>query len=80
MVLRRLREEKFGMTRNEGSGRLPERDTTLALLRSGIAKRVFHVCAHMSASEFDAMLASMAWIQHKYEVLGATRFGRAPAF
>jgi hypothetical protein len=64
------------MTRDQVQGRVPDGDETLALLRFGIAKRVIHVCAHMSSPDFDAMVASMARIQHKYEVLGTRIFGR----
>jgi hypothetical protein len=80
MVLRRLCEEEFGVTRDDGVGRAAEREATLATMRLGIAKRVIHVCAHMSSPDFDEMIASMARIQHKYEVLGSRTFGRTPAF
>ena len=52
-------------------------EEVLALLRSGIARRVIGVCAHMTSHEFDTMVASMARIQHKYEVLGSRVFTRA---
>jgi hypothetical protein len=68
------------MTRDDGAGRIADREATLALLRSGIANRVLPVCAHMSSPDFDEMVASMARIQHKYEVLGSRVFGRAVAF
>ena len=60
--------------------RVAEGEATLALLRYGIAKRVIHVCAHMSSPDFDEMVASMALIQHKYEALGSRSFGRVAAF
>lgn len=68
------------MTRDGGPGRAADYEATLATLRLGIAKRVLHICAHMSSPDFDEMVASMARIQHKYEVLSTRSFGRAPAF
>ena len=68
------------MTQDEGPRGVAECEAALATMRLGIAKRVLHVCAHMSSPDFDAMVASMARIQHKYDVLGSKSFGRAPAF
>jgi hypothetical protein len=65
MVLGRLSEQGFHVTRDDDRWHEDEREKTLALLRSGIAKRVIHVCAHMSTADFDKMIASMARIQHK---------------
>jgi hypothetical protein len=78
MVLGRLSEREIGMTHDRDRRGDSDGEETLALLRFGIAKRVIHVCAHMTSPEFDAMVAAMARVQHKYEVLGCTTFGRPP--
>ena len=63
----------------DNPSRRPDSEEILALLRSGIAKRVIRVCAHMTSHDFDTMVASMARIQHKYEVLGSRVFARVKA-
>jgi hypothetical protein len=78
VVFGRLCEEDVELIADEPS-RGADGEEILALLRSGIAKRVIHVCAHMSSHDFDAMVASMARIQHKYEVLGTRTFAKAVA-
>jgi hypothetical protein len=65
------------VTRDNGAGRGADCEATLAAIRLGIAKRVIHLCAHMSTADFDQMIASMALIQHKYEVLGSRSFVKA---
>lgn len=77
MVLGRLSEQDFRVTRDDGHARDADSEEKLALLRSGIAKRIIHVCSHMQPADFDALIASMARIQHKYEVLGMRSFVKA---
>jgi hypothetical protein len=79
-VLRRLSEQDFGVTRDDWRGGDTDGEKALALLRFGIAKRMIHVCAHMSSPDFEEMISSMARIQHKYEVLGSRSFVKAVVF